>query len=240
MQLRVKHLAATRPEIKEKTGVSERTIARYERNGIVNVPGAFLRKMAELSGVTFNRLRFELAPDAGEIALEDIDEQETLSLSEEDHRGKLPKLTAPPRRPIEENVERYTEQAVDEIPMFDLSLSAGPWSDVLDVPDICDPQMIQRGLFRVRISGNSMSPDYKSGMILEFRCLRPGEDRIEVGKDYYVQRDDGSATFKRVEAIYDGHIVLQALNRKLFPQPFEVQRSEITRMARCVGVFDPR
>ncbi len=141
--------------------------------------------------------------------------------------------------PIGEASEALPYQWLDDVPIFELSLAAGPWSDVLDIPEICDPSSVRQGLFRVRLSGDSMKPQYQSGMIIEFRCLRDGQDVLAIGKDYYVQKHDGTATFKRLDQIHDGHLVFRALNRKKYAKPIEVAREEIVRMAVAMGEFKP-
>lgn len=125
----------------------------------------------------------------------------------------------------------------DEIPHFDLSLAAGPWTDVVDVPEICDPEKVREGLFRVRLAGDSMMPNYKPGMIVEFRCLRPGMDQLVRGRDYYIQRDDGTATFKRLQAMNEEGLIFEALNLKKYPDPIIVSAAVIVRMARAIGIF---
>jgi hypothetical protein len=143
-----------------------------------------------------------------------------------------PTATPPP-------FDTSTFQPLVEIPLFDLSLAAGPWADVLDVPGFCGDAAISQGLFRVRLSGDSMSPLYKSGMIVEFECLRDGRHQLSIDRDYYVQKEDGSATFKRLAKIEDDTLTIRAINKKRFPEPMIVERRDIVRMAVARGEFRP-
>lgn len=135
---------------------------------------------------------------------------------------------------LDGNVEKYSEQRVPAVPTFEMSVAAGEWADVTDVAEVMQPGQIDHGLFRIRISGDSMRTKYKSGDVVEFRCMREGRDVMEVGKDYYVQKSDGTATFKRLEAIEEEELILRALNKRKFPKPIVVARREIVRMALAV------
>lgn len=134
---------------------------------------------------------------------------------------------------------RIIRDHLSEIPLFELSLAAGPWSDVADLPEICGPDSLRQGLFRVRLAGDSMLQKYKSGVIVEFECLRCEMDSMEIGRDYYVQKNDGTATFKRVENATELELTLRALNRKKYPKAMIVERSTIVRMAVARGLFTP-
>lgn len=136
-------------------------------------------------------------------------------------------------------LETGSFQRFAEIPTFDLTLAAGPWSDVIDIPDVCGPDSIAQGLFRVRLSGDSMAPTYKDGMIVEFECLRDGMDELRPGRDYYVQREDGAATFKRLEKADDETLYLRALNRRKYPSLLSVLRCNVVRMAIAKGEYRP-
>ena len=136
------------------------------------------------------------------------------------------------------SVEPYSEIPLPgEIPTFEMSVAAGPWADVTDIAEVHQPGQIDHGLFRIRIAGESMKPNYKTGMVIEFQCLREGRDKLFPGRDYYVQRRDGTATFKRLKEIYEERLVLHALNQRVCKGTMEVQRAEITRMAIARGEF---
>lgn len=149
-----------------------------------------------------------------------------------------------PGADFDANVEPYSEVAVPEIPLFEASLAAGSWTDVSEIGEVCDPRQIDHGLFRVRLAGDSMKPRYPDGAIVEFMCIRFDRDRLEVGKNYYVQRDDGTATFKQLLKIeqddFDAPIlVLGALNKKKYPTPLRVNQLLVVRMAVAKGTFLP-
>jgi phage repressor protein C with HTH and peptisase S24 domain len=138
--------------------------------------------------------------------------------------------------PLDGNVEPYSETKIPfEIPLFELSVAAGDWSDVVQVGEITDPAQIDIGVFRIRLSGDSMKPKYKSGDVVEFRTLREGRDRMRLGRDYYVQKGDGTATFKQLWKVAEGKLGFCARNKKRCPKPFYVERADIVRMAEAVA-----
>lgn len=145
---------------------------------------------------------------------------------------------------FDQNVDVGSEQHVPEIPLFEWRLAAGPWVELEGEGQVCDPQQKDIGLFRVRLRGDSMTapkgakPNYPDGTIVEFRCLRDGRHVLEVGKDYYVQKRDGTATFKRLARIDEETLELAALNVRKYPHFLVVERSEIVRMAVKVAVVD--
>lgn len=141
-----------------------------------------------------------------------------------------------PPEPIDQNVE--VMGYVPEIPLFNLAVAAGGWVEVAELAEVRDPQMIDHGRFRVRIKGDSMQPRYQDGSIVEFVTVRFGRDDLNVGKNYYVQRCDGTATFKRLARCEEEQIVLVAINRKHYPKEMPLPWQEISRMARAVAILD--
>ncbi len=129
------------------------------------------------------------------------------------------------------NTDPYSEMPTPEIPLFDLHLAAGNWTDVTDLGEATSNAQIDHGRFRVRLRGNSMEPTYKDGTVVEFRCLRADHEGPLAGRDYYVQRSDGMATFKRMERVGEDTLTLRALNRKKYPKPMPVARADVVRMA---------
>ncbi len=96
-----------------------------------------------------------------------------------------------------------------------------------------NPAQVQQGLFRVRLSGDSMMPRFKSLEIVEFRVIQP--DDLQPGKDYYVQLSDGTATFKRLQRVADETMELRALNREKYKKAFHVAMIDVTRIALAVA-----
>jgi len=135
------------------------------------------------------------------------------------------------------SIEPYSEVGMHgEPPTFDLSVAAGPWADVAGVEQVYDPVQIERGLFRVRISGDSMKPAYLSGEIVEFRVLRDGVDKLVEGRDYYVQREERRANFKRLHRYDDEAMELEAVNKRVLRGAMRVGRDDVVRMAEAVAV----
>src|SRR5690606_3607354 len=102
---------------------------------------------------------------------------------------------------MDENVEYPSEKRLPGgIPQFDLAVAAGPWVEVFDVGQLRDQRQIDDGLFRIRISGDSMLPTFGDGDVVEFRCVRDFPHGLKIGRAYYIQRDT-QATFKRLARV---------------------------------------
>lgn len=135
---------------------------------------------------------------------------------------------------FDNNIEPYSEILLPEIPLFDLSVAAGAWTDVSEVAEVSDERAKAMGVFRIRVRGDSMQSAYEDGCVVEFRVIRQGRDIIEVGKDYYVQKLD-QATFKRVVAVRGDEVILQAVNRRKYPKEMTVYMDDIVRAARATA-----
>ena len=123
---------------------------------------------------------------------------------------------------------------VPDIPMFDLAVAAGGWTEVVEVGELRDERQIRDGRFRIRIRGQSMEPVHPNGCLIEFQSVKWGIDELLIGRDYYVQRDS-EATFKRLESIDGETLVFRAINVKKFPRAMPVEKSDVVRMALAVG-----
>jgi SOS-response transcriptional repressor LexA len=225
----------TQDELARLIGTGVRNIQRIEAEHVAGMGTKPFRKLIELLGVQGEAVRQRLQ------VREYVRERDARSRQQPDTAGRG---TVEPRNVRQDlvdelsigNVEPYSEVQLVEIPLFDLAVAAGGWADVSDVEGaVCNPDQISQSLFRVRISGDSMQPAYKSGEVVEFRCVRVDVDGFEEGKDFYVQQSDGTATFKRCEKAGEEIIVLRALNRKKYPRPMEVSRGLIVRAARAVA-----
>lgn len=201
-------------DLAKKANVTSDTISRIELGKRIPQWGT-IRTICELFGVPFEQVSglLERAHEEGLKAGMRI----VKASREQDAR-------------LDQNVEPYSETTVDEIPFFEADLAAGGWADVTEHA-VCDPRQIDHGKFRVRLRGESMLPRYPDGQVVTFRCLRASREGPVVGRDYYVQRSDGSATFKRLGEIEEEMYVLRALNKKKFPRPLRVNRADVTRMA---------
>jgi transcriptional regulator with XRE-family HTH domain len=148
-----------------------------------------------------------------------------LPVGESDEKLKLPS-----------GIETGSIRQYHEIPTFDVSLSAGARTDGGDAMDACGPESIDQGLFRARVAGDSMEPKYQSGCIVEFECLRVPRDDMQIGKDYYVQWSDGTATFKRLEGEDEKGPIFRAINVTRYKAAIHVAWDEVARtsVARCI------
>ncbi len=141
---------------------------------------------------------------------------------------------------LDANIEPFSEQKISRIPLFDLEVAAGGWVEVAAVGEVCDPMQIDAGIFRVRVRGESMKPDWPNGSIVEFECLRGEHGQLVIGEDYYVQRSDGLASFKRLAAMGEEELVFQAINRRRFKESMPVNRRDVVKMAMATGTFTER
>lgn len=89
---------------------------------------------------------------------------------------------------------------------------------------------------RFRLTNGSMGKRYPCGDFIDVRMLDPGE-KIRRGKNYFVQRTDGKATFQRVAAVTDAHVLLRPLDESR--APVRIPRRQIARIGICVGVLRP-
>lgn len=146
------------------------------------------------------------------------------------------KLAVSKPDPIDLNVDPYSEVKVYAVPVFDLAVAAGTWTEITDVIELFRPGQVDNGLFRIYIRGDSMHPRWPNGALVEFRCLRDGRDELEIGEDYYVQVD-GQGTFKRLEKFDEETLVFRAINRRKYPSPMPARRAEVVRMAKAIHMI---
>lgn len=123
-----------------------------------------------------------------------------------------------------------------EIPIWDIDVAAGRWSPVpiaeLNLNDPRQRRIVERGLFRLRIEGDCMEPDYPHGSVIEFQLFRHDDEPLIVNSDYVFCRIDGTATFKKLVAKTDEILSLAAINQLTHPGIFTVPTQEIGRMAK--------
>ena len=141
--------------------------------------------------------------------------------------------------PWDNNLQMSTMQRMQPIPTFDLAVAAGQWVEVGGEGIAPDLATFDRGVFRIRIAGDSMEQKYPSGSIVEFCLVQPDQDDVVPGRNYYWHRADNFATFKTLEKIEDETLTLRAINRKHYPKPLTVSRQEIVRIAVARGIFTP-
>lgn len=212
------------------------------RRGLIPIDGARVRDIRERR---FAWTRLELAQRIGksESAVQAIESGATPSVYLKTFRAigeafgydlETARLELSPR--LDNNVPPVDRSRVVEIPTFDLSVAAGNWVHVPEVGRVCDDRLMDRGLFRVRVRGDSMTPRFADGDLVEFRCLIDGLP-LEIGACYYVQRDDGEATFKQLAEVRDEVLILRAINAEQYPDPIPVERRAVIRMAKAVAII---
>jgi hypothetical protein len=122
-------------------------------------------------------------------------------------------------------------------PLFDITVAAGGWVSNLEIGRVKDEAQAAKGMFWIRIAGDSMEPVYNSGECVKFKSLANGDEGIQVGKDYYVHRNDDCATFKRVLKIEGESVTLVAINERKYPKALNVSLQEIVQAARAIGKY---
>lgn len=236
---RERHL--TQLELAGMMGLTEGRVRQLEGDETAAVLPSKFRKLAESLGESQDWLWQRIGRHSMEQREEDF-ERGASSLAEiqravrddEARRAQRKKTVAQKAPTSDSNIEPYSEVKVPEIPLFELAVAAGGWAEVEGIGEVCDPTKIDHGLFRVRIRGDSMEPEYHDGQVVEFKCLRFDVEGFLVGKDYYIQRSDDGATFKRLESVSEDEIMLRAINKKKYPKPMPVPRQMVSRAARAV------
>lgn len=232
-------LALTQRELGEKIGLSERRISQIEREEPAGIFPPKFRKLAEGLGLTLEQLFLKIGDESLRQRQKDWESGTEFpkQLKQADDARKKRKRNGDQSQFDDRSIEPYSEQPMmAEVPMFDLSVAAGTWTDVSDVEGVMlTEDQIRQGLFRVRIAGDSMKPDYQSGEVIEFKCLRVAHEGPIEGADYYVQKNDGTATFKRMADIDEDSYTLVAVNTKKYNKPLIVSKQEVVRMARAVA-----
>lgn len=154
----------------------------------------------------------------------------------------------PSEEVFDENVETYSYRETD-IPQFEMHVAAGGWVDVMDDNEqnghILTQSQIKRGLFEVRVRGDSMDGGkrpIKDGSIIRFKKLVDENGQvdcslIENGKSYYVQLNDNRATFKRAVGCVDDVLTLAANNRK-YKEKLKCRIDEIVSLAVALAVIE--
>lgn len=134
------------------------------------------------------------------------------------------------------NIIIPTLKVLKPIPTWNLAIAAGGWIDVpiggqLDYDDPKQRAIVEQGLFRICIDGDSMTKDWMPGDCVEFEMFRPDRDVLTIGEDYAIVRSDHMGTFKRLAGMDDDKLVFVAANRRKYPSPMIVARQEIARLA---------
>lgn len=232
------YLALSQAELGGKVGMSESGIRAIENGRSKGVFPSTFRAIAEAFGLNVQEAKAKFGIDPQDWVQHTSGTAEIKASSS----GSATKL-----REVVENVEPYSEKKlVAQIPFFDLPLAAGAWVSVTDNEEggyFLTRAQQEQGLFRVRIRGDSMRPRYEDGCIVEFRLLRnpegaPDCGRVQVGRRYYVQLDDGTGTFKQLESCDERGLVLRALNKK-YKKPLVASFDRIQRLAIAEGTFNP-
>jgi SOS-response transcriptional repressor LexA len=109
--------------------------------------------------------------------------------------------------------------------------------DAATAPDLV-PVTYPGRTYALRVSGDSMSPEYRAGEIIILADVSPG--LLADGEDAVVQCDSmagNGSTFKRVVRLNGGRIRLMPLNRAY--EPIECSIDRIVRAGRVLGVYRP-
>lgn len=230
-------LALTQRELGEKIGLSERRISQIETEEPAGIfPGKF-RKLAEGLGLTLEQLFLKIGDESLRQRQEDFENGLSVpqKIKAANDAMEAKRKARREAEGFDQNVDPFSEAKVPKVPFFEAPLAAGEWLDVSDIGEVCDPHQIDHGLFRVRLRGDSMTPNYPDGQVVEFQCIREDREAPLVGRDYYFQRDDGFATFKRLEKIDEDEFILRPLNKRKYPKAMKVNKAFVVRMARAIA-----
>lgn len=216
-------------------------LATRERKGwththlanLANVSISYIQKLESGSQRNAPRARdvFKVAAALGA----DVEEWNTKYLEPIRQLKQIDSPNVPQHKPIE----------MEPIPMWECAIAAGGWVECDDVFKFATDSLeyrsiLKQGLFRVRISGDSMEPDWHDGSWVEFKRMYADENGFERGEDYYIHRADNKATFKRyLRSDEDAHYFV-AVNRKKYKNEIVVPRHDVALVAIAVGTFQPK
>lgn len=138
--------------------------------------------------------------------------------------------------PLPDDVEPAPEYALP-IPEWDAEIAAGDWMDAstCQLDDQMHRDIIARGLFIVRVRGDSMLPTYKPGDRVMFQVIRLDEGGPVEGRDYYWQASDGRCTLKTCHEVQEDAYILAPLNRKKYKTKLILPKQELARLAIVVS-----
>jgi SOS-response transcriptional repressor LexA len=220
--LREETMKRTQRQLGDIIGRSDVAVRRYETQATTLLPVESVERLAAHLNRTVETLIAQLAiAGVDGVAADGVGDASPL----DEH---LP------------NVAPYSERLIAEpIPFFELCVAAGHWVDVIDNEEVghrvTDAQ-VRQGLFRVRLRGDSMTPRFPDGGVVEFRLLRtpdghPDFEATVAGECYYVQKTDGTATFKCLESRDMNTLTLRALNRQKYRKPLICEVEDVVRLA---------
>lgn len=203
-------------EFAREMNISIQAIRSYTEERVASAP---------IKPDTLRRIAAKLGVPIDELRVREADVKMTAGTFEMHASAALPSGISP------------GEPDTTAIPEWTIDLRASHWAQVplaaLDYGDEEQREIVNRGLFRLTILGTCMEPDYPDGGIVEFLILRHFEAH-ELYHDYAVCKSDGTATFKRLQAVTEDELVLAALNQKDFPGEMRVARQEVSRLAIAV------
>lgn len=127
-------------------------------------------------------------------------------------------------------------------PTFLLPCPASHWAELVDVDGVTDERdqrIVGQGLFRVKISGRCMEPNWPDGSFVEFEIWRHDSHPPE-GEDVALTTSAGMTTFKRLSIDKaKQEYVLRSINPEM-PVELRVPYTETARIAVAVGTFTPK
>lgn len=130
------------------------------------------------------------------------------------------------------NIQHAPKQ-IPSIPEWTAEIACGHWIDcatiAMDMDNDVQADTARRGMFIVRVMGDSMKPTYKPGNRVLFRVVRLDDEPLRIGADYYWQNSDGQCTLKRLKSIGEDEYTLAPLNRKY--KPLKLAKQMLAKVA---------
>jgi phage repressor protein C with HTH and peptisase S24 domain len=215
-------------------------VATTPRDGRVPIDGASVRNLRERR---FAWTRTELAQKIGksESAVQAIERGETPSVYSKTFRSlaeafgmtlEEAKTELSPKATWDQNVDMSSIQPVEDVPEFKLGICCGGWADVTELGVVDATKLGKVKRFRVYCDGDSMEPRFPTGSIVEFVKLDPLNDRLKVGRAYYVQVGS-EATLKELVKVDRGRLIFRAINVAKYPDQIVVNAREVVNLARA-------
>ncbi len=243
----------------EKVGIARETIARYESADVSPIGPGAATKLAGALGMTLE----EFEKKIGAPADAKVEEMTTVRLPRDvvdslrgtakkegmkfevllrtfSEKANAKEASSKPAKQGSKDDGKNIEISRTFIhplpPVFEVAIAAGGWTDIEDQARAFNPRDAEQGEFNARLLGDSMSPTYPSGTVVVFRFIHTAGRDLQIGADYYVQKADGEATFKKLKSLTRETMEFSAINKTKYPRTLLADRHEVVKMARAIAV----
>lgn len=93
-----------------------------------------------------------------------------------------------------------------------------------------------RSYFRARINGHTMLPFWQDRDVVEFVRVEPRRYRRVLGRDCFIRTRDG-ATFRRIESVRGGKLVLRSLRPGAAVHRVTIPARDVIELGQAIGAL---